>query len=129
MEHRTLGRGPVVSAVAYGTWITHAGQLDEAQAHACLAAALDAGVTTFDTADFYAQGEAERVLGRALKGEPRDEVFIATKVGKPMGRAPADQGLGRRHVVEGCEASLRRLGLDHVDLFQAHVPDPTVPVA
>ena len=86
MEHRTLGHGPAVSAVAYGTWITHAGQLDEEQAHACVAAALDAGVTTFDTADFYAQGEAERVLGRALKGEPRDELFIATKVGKPMGR-------------------------------------------
>jgi aryl-alcohol dehydrogenase-like predicted oxidoreductase len=129
VELRTLGSGPVVSAVAYGTWITHAGQLGEEQAHACVAAALDEGVTVFDTADFYARGEAERVLGRALKGERRDAVFVATKVGKPMGPGPEDQGLGRAHVVRGCEDSLRRLGLDHVDLFQAHVPDPTVPVA
>jgi aryl-alcohol dehydrogenase-like predicted oxidoreductase len=129
VDYRKLGLGPTVSAVAYGTWITHAGQIGDDQALACVAAALDEGVTTFDTADFYAAGEAERVLGRALRGEPRDAVFVATKVGKPMGPGPDDQGLGRAHVVKGCEDSLRRLGLDYIDLFQAHVPDPTVPVA
>jgi aryl-alcohol dehydrogenase-like predicted oxidoreductase len=129
MEHRRLGRsGLMVSAITYGNWITHGSQVEEDTAAACVAQALDLGITTFDTADIYAQGRAEEVLGRALKGQRRDGLEIFTKVFWPMGTGPNDRGLSRKHVIEGCNASLRRLGTDHIDLYQAHRYDVATPL-
>ncbi|MFG2048183.1 aldo/keto reductase family protein [Micromonospora sp. NPDC048935] len=129
MEHRQLGRsGLRVSAVAYGNWVTHGNQLDDDAAGACVAAALDAGITTFDTADRYAQGRAEEALGRALSGVRRSSIELCTKVFLPVGPGANDSGLSRKHIFESCHASLRRLGTDYVDLYQAHRYDDTVPL-
>src|SRR5688572_10757880 len=129
MEFRHLGRsGLIVSEIAYGNWLTHGSQVEEDQATACVRAALDCGITTFDTADVYAGGRAEEVLGRALKGERRDGLEIFTKVYWPMGSGHNDRGLSRKHILEGIDASLRRLQMDHVDLYQAHRFDPTTPI-
>jgi aryl-alcohol dehydrogenase-like predicted oxidoreductase len=130
MEFRRLGNsGLTVSAISYGNWITHGSQVEEDAAGACVRAALDEGVTTFDTADVYAQGKAEEVLGRALRGVRRESIELFTKVYWPMGTGRNDRGLGRKHIMEGCHASLRRLGTDYVDLYQAHRYDATVPLA
>lgn len=130
MEFRRLGNsGLSVSEISYGNWITHASQVEEEQAHACVRAALDAGITTFDTADVYANTAAESVLGRALAGQRRESVEICTKVFWPTGPGgPNDRGLGRKHIAEAIEGSLRRLNTDHVDLYQAHRFDRTVPL-
>jgi aryl-alcohol dehydrogenase-like predicted oxidoreductase len=117
MEYRHLGRsGLKVSEIAYGNWITHGSQVEEEAAAACVHAALDAGVTTFDTADAYASGRAEEVLGRALSDVRRESVEIFTKVYWPTGPGQNDRGLSRKHVVESLHASLRRLGTDSVAL-------------
>ena len=101
MEYRHLGRsGLMVSELAYGNWITHASQVDDDAAVACVHAALDAGITTFDTADVYAATEAERVLGKALKGQRREGLEIFTKVYWPTGPGRNDRGLSRKHIVE-----------------------------
>lgn len=118
----------VVSALAYGNWITHGGQVEEAAATACVRAALDHGITTFDTADVYAGGAAEEVLGRALAGVRRDSIEIFTKVYWPTGPNPNNRGLSRKHIVESVHASLRRLQTDHVDLLQAHRFDVETPL-
>jgi aryl-alcohol dehydrogenase-like predicted oxidoreductase len=129
MEYRHLGRsGMVVSALAYGNWLTHGGLVEEEAARACVRAALDEGITTFDTADGYALGAAEEVLGRALEGVRRDGIEIFTKVYWPTGPNPNDRGLSRKHIIESCHASLRRLGTDHVDLLQAHRYDYETPI-
>jgi aryl-alcohol dehydrogenase-like predicted oxidoreductase len=129
MEYRHLGRsGLKVSEIAYGNWITHGSQVAEEAAVACVRAALDAGITTFDTADVYAAGRAEEVLGRALAGVRRESLEIATKVYWPMGGGQNDRGLSRKHVTEALHASLRRLGTDYVDLYQAHRFDHETPV-
>lgn len=129
MEFRTLGRsGLTISEIAYGNWLTHGSQVEEDAALACVRAALDAGITTFDTADVYAQTRAESVLGRALKDERREGLEIFTKVFFPTGPGRNDQGLGRKHIMESIDNSLRRLGTDYVDLYQAHRYDPTVPL-
>ncbi|WP_328420028.1 aldo/keto reductase family protein [Micromonospora sp. NBC_00389] len=129
MEHRQLGRsGLRVSAVAYGNWVTHGNQLDEDAATACVAAALDAGITTFDTADRYAQGRAEEALGKALSGVRRSSIELCTKVYLPVGPGANDSGLSRKHIMESCHASLGRLGTDYIDLYQAHRYDDTVPL-
>ena len=129
MEFRRLGRsGLTVSEIAYGNWITHGSQVEEDAAHACVRAALDAGITTFDTADVYAQTRAESVLGRALQGVRRESYELFTKAYWPTGPGPNDRGLGRKHLTESCEASLRRLGTDHLDLYQAHRFDRTTPL-
>ncbi|HJX44686.1 MAG TPA: aldo/keto reductase family protein [Geodermatophilus sp.] len=129
MEYRRLGRsGLTISEIAYGNWLTHGGQVEEDAALACVHAALDAGITTFDTADVYAGTRAEAVLGRALAGQRREGLEIFTKVYWPTGPGPNDRGLGRKHVTESCEASLRRLQTDHIDLYQAHRYDETVPL-
>jgi aryl-alcohol dehydrogenase-like predicted oxidoreductase len=129
MEYRHLGRsGFVVSALSYGNWITHGGQVQEDAAVACVRAALDAGITTFDTADVYAGGRAEEVLGRALKGQRRESLEIFTKVYWPTGSGPNDRGLARKHVMESLHASLRRLQTDYVDLYQAHRFDFETPL-
>jgi aryl-alcohol dehydrogenase-like predicted oxidoreductase len=130
MEFRRLGRsGLSVSEISYGNWITHGSQVEEEQAHACVRAALDAGITTFDTADVYANTAAESVLGRALAGERRESLEILTKVFWPTGPGgPNDKGLGRKHVMESAHASLKRLQTDYVDVYQAHRFDRTVPL-
>jgi len=129
MQHRLLGRsGLSVSEIIYGNWLTHGESVDRAAASACVRAALDTGITTFDTADVYAMGAAEEVLGEALQGVRRESVEIATKVCLPTGDGPNDRGLSRKHVFESCHASLRRLGTDYVDLYQAHRFDPRTPL-
>ena len=129
MEHRHLGRsGLEVSALSYGNWITHGSQIEEDAATACVRAALDAGITTFDTADVYALGRAEEVLGRALKGVRRESLEIFTKVYWPTGDGPNDRGLARKHIMESLHASLRRLQTDYVDLYQAHRYDFETPL-
>jgi aryl-alcohol dehydrogenase-like predicted oxidoreductase len=131
MEHRSLGRsGLMVSEITYGNWLTHGELVGRDPALACIRAALASGVTTFDTADVYAQGAAEELLGEALEssGVRRSSLEIATKVCLPVGDGPNDRGLSRKHVMESCEASLRRLRTDYVDLYQAHRFDPRTPV-
>src|SRR6185503_1728471 len=129
MEFRHLGRsGLLISEIAYGNWITHGSQVEEEAAAACVRAALDVGITTFDTADAYAGTRAEEVLGRALKGRRRESLEIFTKVYFPSGEGPNDRGLSRKHITESIHASLRRLGTDYVDLYQAHRFDHETPI-
>ncbi len=118
----------VVSALAYGNWITHGGQVGEDAAASCVRTALDSGITTFDTADVYEIGKAEEVLGRALKGVRRDSIEIFTKVYWPTGPNPNNRGLSRKHIIESLNASLVRLQTDHVDLLQAHRYDYEAPL-
>jgi aryl-alcohol dehydrogenase-like predicted oxidoreductase len=130
MEFRYLGRsGLVVSEISYGNWLTHGSQVEEDAALACVRAALDEGITTFDTADTYANTRAEEVLGRALAGERRESLEIFTKVYWKTGPGgPNDSGLGRKHILESINGSLRRLGTDYVDLYQAHRYDHSTPL-
>ncbi|MGH9087860.1 MAG: aldo/keto reductase family protein, partial [Acidimicrobiales bacterium] len=129
MDYRYLGNsGMYVSALSYGNWITHGSQIEEEAALSCVRAALDHGITTFDTADVYAGGAAEEVLGRALAGVRRDSIEIFTKVYWPTGPNPNNRGLSRKHIMESVDASLRRLGTDHLDLIQAHRYDAETPI-
>jgi aryl-alcohol dehydrogenase-like predicted oxidoreductase len=129
MQHRHLGRsGLLVSEISYGNWLTHGSQVEEEQALACVRAALDNGITTFDTADVYAGTKAESVLGRALHGERRQGLEIFTKVFWPTGPGPNDVGLSRKHILESIDGSLQRLQTDYVDLYQAHRFDRTTPL-
>jgi aryl-alcohol dehydrogenase-like predicted oxidoreductase len=129
VQTRRLGRsGLNISEIAYGNWLTHGSQVEEDAAHACVRAALDVGITTFDTADVYAGTKAESVLGRALAGERREGLEVFTKVYWPTGPGANDRGLSRKHVIESCNASLRRLQTDYVDLYQAHRYDSSVPL-
>src|SRR6478752_1024648 len=129
MEFRLLrNSGLKLSAISYGSWVTHTqGRAD--QATACIKAALDAGITTFDTADTYANGGAETILGDALAGERRQSLEILTKVFGATGPCgPNDSGLSRKHIHESINASLTRLRTDYVDLYQAHRYDHSTPL-
>jgi aryl-alcohol dehydrogenase-like predicted oxidoreductase len=129
MEFRHPGRsGLKISEITYGNWITHGGQVEADAATACVHAALDAGITTFDTADGYAEGRAEHVLGKALSGVPRSSIEVFTKVYFPSGPGANDRGLSSKHIRESIEGSLRRLDLDYVDLYQAHRYDVETPL-
>jgi aryl-alcohol dehydrogenase-like predicted oxidoreductase len=129
MQTRNLGRsGLKITELAYGNWITHGSQVEEEAALACVRQALDVGITTFDTADVYAGTRAESVLGKALAGERREGLEIFTKVYWPTGPGPNDHGLSRKHIHESIDASLRRLGTDYVDLYQAHRYDHETPL-
>ncbi len=130
MEFRNLGAsGLKVSALSYGNWLTHGSQVEEEAALACVRQALDEGITTFDTADIYANTVAESVLGKALQGERRESLEICTKVYWPTGPGgPNDAGLSRKHIQEAINGSLERLGTDHVDLYQAHRFDVETPL-
>ncbi|UFU01651.1 aldo/keto reductase family protein [Ruania suaedae] len=130
MHFRHLGRsGLKISEITYGNWITHGSQVENDTATACVRAALDAGITSFDTADVYANTKAEEVLGAALAGERRESVEIFTKVYFPTGpMGPNDTGLSRKHIMESINGSLRRLGTDYVDLYQAHRYDYATPL-
>jgi aryl-alcohol dehydrogenase-like predicted oxidoreductase len=129
MEFRHLGRsGLMVSEIAYGNWITHGSQVAEEAALACVRAALDEGITTFDTADVYAATRAEAVLGRALAGQRRESLEIFTKVYWPTGDGRNNRGLSRKHMLESINGSLRRLQTDYVDIYQAHRYDYSTPL-
>jgi aryl-alcohol dehydrogenase-like predicted oxidoreductase len=135
MQYRQLGRsGLRVSTVTLGTmgfggtgWAAAVGKIDVDGARRQIALARDAGVNLFDTADVYSDGLSEQILGEALGGD-RDEVLVATKVRMPMGEGPNDAGLSRHHIVRAAEASLRRLGTDHIDLYQVHEWDGQTPL-
>jgi aryl-alcohol dehydrogenase-like predicted oxidoreductase len=135
MEHRQLGAsGLRVSALTLGTMtfggsgnFANVGRTDVEGARRQIDLCLEAGVTLIDTADVYSDGASEEILGQALAGR-RDDVLIATKVRFPMGPGPNDAGLSRHNVIEGCEASLRRLGTDHIDLYQVHEWDGHTPI-
>lgn len=129
MDYRHLGNsGLVISEIAYGNWLTHGSQVEAEAARACVHAALDAGITTFDTADVYAGTRAESVLGDALKGQKRESYELFTKVFWPTGPGRNDRGLSRKHIIESCNASLVRLQTDHIDLYQAHRYDVETPL-
>lgn len=129
MKFRHLGRsGLMVSEISYGNWITHGSQVEENTARECVRAALDEGITTFDTADVYAATKAEEVLGRALEGVRRESLEICTKVYWPTGAGPNDRGLSRKHITESIHGSLRRLKTDYIDLYQAHRFDYETPL-
>src|SRR3954454_7095762 len=130
MEVRVLGKsGFKISAITYGNWLTHGSQVENDTAKACVHAALEAGISTFDTADTYANTAAESVLGEALAGERRESLEIFTKVYWPTGpKGPNDTGLSRKHIHESINGSLKRLGTDYVDLYQAHRYDTETPL-
>jgi aryl-alcohol dehydrogenase-like predicted oxidoreductase len=130
MDYRYLGRsGLKISELTYGNWLTHGSQVENDVATQCVRAALDVGITSFDTADAYANTIAEQVLGDALKGERREGLEIFTKVYWPTGPGGAnDSGLSRKHIMESINGSLRRLQTDYVDLYQAHRFDTETPL-
>ena len=130
MQFRYLGRsGLKISEITYGNWLTHGSQVENEQATRCVHAALDAGITTFDTADAYANTKAETVLGEALKGQRRESLEIFTKVFFPTGPGgPNDSGLSRKHITESINGSLTRLQTDHIELYQAHRYDYSTPL-
>ena len=130
MRTRNLGAsGLKISEIAYGNWLTHGSQVEEDAARACVRAALENGITTFDTADVYANTRAETVLGNALAGERREGLEIFTKVYWPTGpRRHNDHGLSRKHIMESIDGSLRRLQTEYVDLYQAHRFDHETPL-
>ncbi|MET3453201.1 aldo/keto reductase family protein [Curtobacterium sp. 1544] len=130
MEFRYLGNsGLKISEITYGNWLTHGSQVENDVATQCVRAALDAGITTFDTADTYANTAAETVLGEALKGERRQSLEIFTKVYWPTGpKGHNDTGLSRKHIMESIDGSLERLQTDYVDLYQAHRYDHETPL-
>jgi len=129
VEYRNLGRsGLKVSVIALGNWLTHGGYVAEENAATCVHRAFDQGINFFDTANAYMRGAAEEVLGRALSQYRRSSYVLATKLFWPMDDGPNDRGLSRKHVMEQCHASLKRLGVDYIDLYQCHRFDPTTPV-
>lgn len=129
MEYRRLGRAGIkVSAIALGNWLTHGGYVAEETAATCVRRAYELGINLFDTANAYNRGAAEEVLGRALRSYPRSSYVLATKLFWPMGDGPNDRGLSRKHIMEQCHASLRRLGVDYVDLYQCHRYDVDAPL-
>ena len=130
MQFRYVGNsGFKISEITYGNWLTHGSQVENDQAKACVRAALDAGITTFDTADVYANTQAETVLGEALKGERRESLEILTKVFGPTGpKGHNDVGLSRKHIMDSINGSLKRLQTDYVDIYQAHRFDYETPL-
>ena len=130
VNYRYLGNsGLKISEITYGNWLTHGSQVENDAAPACVHAALDAGITTFDTADVYANTKAEKVLGKALKGVQRSSLELLTKVYWPVGpKGPNDVGLSRKHIMESIDGSLKRLRTDYVDVYQAHRYDTETPL-
>jgi aryl-alcohol dehydrogenase-like predicted oxidoreductase len=127
MEFRSVGGSGLQVSLAGLGCNNFGGRIDEDATRAVVSTALEAGITLFDTADIYGGTRSEELLGRAL-GSHRDEVVVATKFAMPMGEGPYSAGGSRRYVMRAVEASLRRLGTDHIDLYQMHAPDPTTPI-
>src|SRR4051794_1778273 len=130
MDFRYLGNsGLKISEITYGNWLTHGSQVENEQARKCVEAALDAGISTFDTADVYANTRAETVLGEALTSQRRESLEIFTKVFGPIGpKGHNDVGLSRKHIMEAANGSLSRLQTDYIDLYQAHRYDYETPL-
>jgi aryl-alcohol dehydrogenase-like predicted oxidoreductase len=129
MHYRKLGNtGFKITAISYGNWLTHGDQVEAAAATKTVQAAFEAGITTFDTADVYAGTKAEKILGDALKDIRRDGLEIFTKVYWPIGPGVNDRGLSRKHIRDACDGSLRRLGIDYIDLYQMHRFDYETPL-
>lgn len=129
MEYRKLGKwGIRVSEVGLGSWLTYGGTIDEKNAVKQIHHAFDKGINFFDTANVYSHGQGEVVMGKAVKTLKRDSYVLATKVYFPMGEGPNDKGLSRKHVFEQCHASLKRMNVDYIDLYQCHRFDPEVPM-
>lgn len=127
MRYRTLGRtGLKVSEICLGT-MTFGDQVNEPDSITIIRAAMDSGVNFIDTADMYVAGRSEEIVGKAIK-DCRDSVVLATKVGMPMGASPTDEGLSRKHIMNGVEQSLLRLGTEYIDLYYVHRPDYSTPV-
>ena len=129
MHYRRLGRsGLKVSEISFGTWITFGNQIEEQVANDLIHTAYDAGVNFFDTADVYANGRSEEVLGKAIRDLPRPALVISSKVFWPTMPGPNGRGLSRKHITESVHASLRRLGTDYLDLYFCHRYDPDTPI-
>ncbi|MGN8646017.1 aldo/keto reductase family protein [Gracilibacillus sp. HCP3S3_G5_1] len=129
MEYRHLGKtGLKVSEISLGSWLTYGGYVEEKNAEASIDKAYDLGINFFDTANVYMRGEAEKIVGKALRKYPRSSYVLATKVFGKMGDGPNDQGLSRKHIMEQCDASLQRLGLDYVDIYYCHRYHPDTPL-
>ena len=129
MNYRNLGRSGVkVSEVALGSWLTYGNATEDKTAAKCIKRAFDVGINFFDTANVYARGKAEKVVGKALREYQRDSYVLATKVFFPMGDGPNDRGLSRKHIMEQCHLSLQRLGTDYIDLYQCHRYDDQTPL-
>ncbi|RYX85731.1 aldo/keto reductase [bacterium] len=129
MKYRNLGRSGVkVSEVALGSWLTYGGATENQTAKDCIERAYDLGINFFDTANVYARGESEKVVGSSLKPYRRDSFVLATKVFFPMGDGPNDRGLSRKHIMEQAHLSLKRLDTDYIDLYQCHRYDDSVPL-
>jgi aryl-alcohol dehydrogenase-like predicted oxidoreductase len=129
MEYRQLGKyGVKVSEVGLGSWLTYGGATEAETAEICIDKAYDVGINFFDTANVYANGESEKVVGKSLAKYPRESYVLATKVFFPMGTGPNDRGLSRKHIFEQAHLSLKRLGVDYIDLYQFHRWDSSVPL-
>ncbi|MCX6085579.1 MAG: aldo/keto reductase family protein [Caldiserica bacterium] len=134
MNYRKIGRhGVKVSEMALGSWLTYGGAYGQEQADACVRKAYDLGINYFDTADVYGAGQthpgaAEEVLSKSLSGLARSSYVLATKAFWPVGDGPNDRGLSRKHIMEQCNASLKRLNTEYVDIFYCHRYDPETPV-
>ena len=129
MEFRRLGgSGLKVSEISLGSWLTYGGYVERENAVRSIQTAYGLGVNFFDTANVYAQGAAETVVGETLRAFPRESYVLATKVFGKMGDGPNDQGLSRKHITEQCDASLKRLGMDYIDIYYCHRFDPETPV-
>jgi voltage-dependent potassium channel beta subunit len=129
MQYRRLGQSGVrVSAIGLGSWLTYGSAVKEEVAINCIHTAYENGINFFDTANIYNRGNAEKVVGRALSTFPRESYVLATKVYGPMGNGPNDRGLSRKHIIEQCDASLRRLNVDYIDIYQCHSYDLETPL-
>ncbi|MFC0214006.1 aldo/keto reductase family protein [Paenibacillus chartarius] len=129
MQYRKLGKtGLKVSEISLGSWLTYGGYVEQDNAVKSIHKAYELGINFFDTANVYERGAAEKVVGEALKEYPRESYVLATKVFWPMGDGPNDRGLSRKHVMEQCHASLKRLGTDYVDIYYCHRFDPETPI-
>jgi aryl-alcohol dehydrogenase-like predicted oxidoreductase len=129
VQYRKLGKwGVKVSEIAYGSWLTLGGSVDEQASIKLIDHALSLGINFLDTANVYAHGQAEVVVGRAIAKKTRDNIFLASKVYFPTGNGPNDGGLSRKHVFTQCHASLKRLQVDYIDLYQCHRFDANVPM-
>ena len=129
MKYRNLGKsGLRVSEIALGSWLTYGKSVADQTADECIRTAYEAGINFFDTANVYEKGAAETVLGKVLKDYRRSSLVVASKVYFPMGDGPNDRGLSRKHIIESCDASLKRLDMDYLDLYQCHRYDPSVPM-
>lgn len=129
MEYRRLGRsGMKVSEISLGSWLTYGGSVGGNEAEEVIDRAYEQGINFFDTANVYHRGAAEEIVGKALRKYSRDSYVLATKAFFPMGDGPNDKGLSRKHIMEQCDASLKRMGLDYIDLYQCHRYDPDTPL-